>query len=212
MRRISLCFLVFLMLLPLATAGDVSVSTKRLPPLHIEQAGVYEAIADISAKINVPIGFEGILPKTAPTIAIDFPGGTVADLFDSLVSQLHDYSWRETERGIIHVTQNNAHISLLDVVIAYPGANNKTRQQIWEDLSKRPELSAWLSSTGCSRREYFHGAEFRNHNSPISLPAGSLTLQQLLDDVTIKSGENYWAVLQTAPSTNTCEISIMLWW
>ena len=186
------------------------VSTKRLAALHIEQFGVYNALGEISQKAGVVIGVDAIEPRKESTVKLDFPGGTVADLLNMFVSQAPDYSWQEGSSGVIHVSRSNAHVSLLDVVMSYPGVIKRTRREVWEDIAKRQEISAWMQSNGCSRAELFNGKEFSDHNDPISLEARSLTLAQLLDEVAVKSGVDYWAVLQSAPGT-ACTVNIILW-
>jgi hypothetical protein len=194
-----------------ALAANESASTKRIGACHIEQAGAYHALAEISEKANIVIGVEAVQPEKEPTVVLDFPGGTVADLLNMFTARVPDYSWQEASNGVVHVTRTSAHVSLLDVGIAYPGADNKTRQQIWEDIAVRPEVSAWMNSVHCSREELFHGGEFRTHNGPISIAPGSFTVEQLLDDVAVKSGDNYWAVLQSPRSSSSCRVSIILW-
>jgi hypothetical protein len=194
-----------------ARAANESISVKRIGACHIEQVGAYHALAEIAIKADIPIGVDAILPEKEPSIEIDFPGGTVADLMNAFVAQAPDYSWTDTPRGIVHVSRVGDHVSLLDTVIAYPEAKNKTRQQMWEDIATRPEVSAWMTSAHCTRGELLHGGEFRTHNGPLSIPAGSRTLQGLLDEVTTRSGENYWAVLQSPPSSDICRVAIMLW-
>lgn len=194
-----------------ALAAEESASTKRVGACHIEQAGAYHALTEISEKANIAIGVEALQPEKEPTIALDFPGGTVADLLNMFVAKVPDYTWQETSNGMIHVRRTHAHISLLDVMMAYPGADNKTRQQIWEDIAKRPEVSAWMDSAHCTPGELFQGGEFRSHNGPISIARGDLTVEQLLDEVALKSGDNYWAVLQSPRSGSSCRVSIILW-
>jgi hypothetical protein len=189
-----------------------AASAKRIGAIHIEQGEPYDALAEISQKANVAIGVEAILSKRrGPAIVIDFPGGTVADLLNMFVIQAPSYRWADTPTGIIHVSIDDGHIPLLDVVMSYPGAENKTRQQIWQDIASRPEISAWMGSAHCVRGELFHGGEFRDHNGPFSIVAGSLTLEQLLDDVALKSGDNYWVVVQSSRPQVSCQISIMQW-
>ena len=178
--------------------------------MHIEQAGAYNALGEISDKAHVAIGVEAIQPMQEPTIIIEFSGGTVADLLNAFIAQAPDYEWEENS-GAIHVFRKNARVSLVDVQIHYPGASKKTRHEIWDDLAKRPEISTWLNSAHCMRQEYFQGKEFRSNNDPISIVPGDRTLKQLLSEVAIKSGDNYWAVLQTPPSRGSCHIAIILW-
>ena len=191
-----------------AHAGSASVA--RLEALRIEEGAPYAALGEISEKAHIVIGVEAIQPKEEPTVIIDFPGGTVADLMNAFISQAPDYEWEENN-GAIHVFRKNARVSLVDIQMHYPGADKKTRHEIWDDIANRPEISAWLNSSHCTRQEYFHGKEFKDNNDPISIAPGDMTLKQLLDEVAIKSGDNYWAVLQSPPSGDSCHIAIILW-
>jgi hypothetical protein len=210
------CFCVWLSVFTLSTclsAGlgtvDEKVSMKRVPALHIEQFGAYNALAEISQKAGVAVGVSAVQNKES-TITFDFPGGTVADLLNMFVSQVPDYAWEENDRGVFHVFRLNNRVSLVNVWLSYPGALKKTRKEIWSDITNRPEISNWLSTNGCTRGEIFTGNEFRDHNDPISIEAGSVTLEQLLDEVAVKSGVNYWAVLQST-SKRPCSVDIILW-
>jgi len=189
-----------------------SAYRKHVGPCHIEQAGGYNALVEISAKSKTEIGVDAVVDyKTEPSIAFDFPGGTLADLLDMFLSQAPGYRWDETDDGVIHVSRSDHDLSALkNLAISYPGAENKTREEIWEDLANRPEISDWLKSAHCMRQEFFNGKEFRNHNGRISIPPGSVTLSQLLDKAAADSGENYWAILKSN-SDASCRISIHLW-
>jgi|SRR5277367_6278947 len=189
-----------------------SAYRKHVGPCHIEQAGGYNALVEISAKSKTVIGVDAVVDyKTEPSIAFDFPGGTLADLLDMFLSQAPGYRWDETDDGVIHVSRSDHDLSALrNLAISYPGAENKTREEIWEDLANRPEISDWLKSAQCTRQEFFNGKEFKNHNGRISIPPGSVTLSQLLDKAAADSGENYWAILKSN-SDASCRISIHLW-
>jgi hypothetical protein len=205
---------VILQLLPThygrASADPTNNSNKRVPACHIEQFAAYNALHDISQKAAVVIGVEAVVDyKTEPTVKLDFPGGTLADLLNMFVSQVPEYRWSEDD-GLIHVFRNAAHLPIADVLMSYPGARDKTREEIWEDIAARPEIKTWLDSNHCSRQELFNGKEFRSHNGRISIDPGSMTLAQLLDEVAVKSGVNYWAILQSPPG-KTCQLSIFLW-
>ena len=216
MIRYALCLMAGFLIAeaPIASLCDVtredSVSTRKLGPLHIEQFGAYHALGEISEKTGIVIGVDAVQPEKEPTITFDFPGGTAAELLDMFVAQVPDYRWHEVTDGVIRVSRTGEHVSLLDVTMAFPGADNKTRDEIWEDIAKRPEVSAWMSSARCSRREFFQGKEFKNHNGPISIAPGTRTLAQLLDEVAMRSGENFWAVLQSPPNA-PCSLAIILW-
>lgn len=190
--------------------GSGTLAAKKVGACHIEQFGAYNALADISQRANLPIGLDEVQPIVEPSIAFDFPGGTVAELLDMFTSNVPGYEWRQGQDNLIHVARRGSHVSLLDAVLYYPGARDMTRQEIWQDLSSRPEISAWLAANRCSRNELRSGKEFRSHNDPISIDSGAQTLEHLLDEVATKSGENFWAVLQSAPS-KPCRVDIILW-
>lgn len=192
------------------TTDKLRVSDRPVRAISVEQFAVYNAAAEISEKAKIPIGVAAIQPKQEPTIKLDFRGGTVADLLNLLVSEAPGYQWQETDKGVIHLSRVGARVSLLDVSMSYPGAVHKTRKEIWEDIGQRPEISAWLQAHACTRSEFFTGHEFSEHNTPISIEPGDLTLEQLLDQVAVASGANYWAVLQS-PSGSSCKLGIILW-
>lgn len=193
-----------------AAASAETASNRRAGACRIEQFGAYRALAEISQKTGTPIGVDAVQPEKEATIAFDFPGGTLGDLLNMFISQAPDYQWSEAKGGVIHVSRVGGHVSLLDVVIHYPGADAKNREEIWEDLANRPEVAAWMKEAHCSRREFFQGREFSEHNNRISVAAGSMSIAQLLDEVAVKSGENYWAVLQSSPDEE-CRVAIILW-
>lgn len=198
------------LLVALASQGDSTTSARHLSGFHIEQFGTLNALGEMSEKADIVIGLDAIQPKEESTIAFDFAGGAVADLLNTFVSMAQDYTWSETNSGVIHVQRSGAHVTLLDAVLNYPGAVKKTRHDIWQDIAKRPEVLQWMQSNHCTRREFFTGNEFRLHNDPISVKAGSLTVSDLLDEVASKSGTNYWAVLQS-PASTPCSVTIILW-
>lgn len=192
------------------TTDGMNTSSKSVEACRIEEFGAYNVLRDISQKAHVPIGLEAIQPKQEKTITLDFPGGTVGDILNLFVSQAGSYRWEESQDGIIHVFRNNARVALTNVVMSYPGAADKTRREIWQDLAGRPEVSAWMNSNHCSRGELLGGKEFRDKDSPVSINPGIMTVAQLLDQVAVKSGINYWAVLRSDPASS-CRIEILLW-
>jgi hypothetical protein len=214
--RQQLCALLILLAashtLPVALSSrdGSTTSAKHLTGFHIEQFGRLNALGEMSEKADIVIGLDAIQPKEESTIAFDFAGGTVADLLNTFVSVSQDYAWSETNSGVVHVQRSGAHVTLLDVVLNYPGAVKKTRHDIWQDIAKRPEVIEWMQSNHCTREEFFTGGEFQSHNDPISVEAGSLTVSDLLDDIASKSGTKYWAVLQS-PASTPCSVSIILW-
>jgi len=208
-----LLMLIVTQTLGLGRSGSVdksNASTKKLDSLRIEQFATYNALGEISEKAQVVIGLDAVEPKSESTINLDFPGGTVADLLNMFVGAVPEYRWWETNSGAIRVSRDGGHVSLLDVVVRYPGMLKKTRRDIWQDIAQRPEVSTWMELNKCSRGEIRNGKEFRDHNEPISIEARSLTVADLLDEVATKSGTNYWAVLRS-PAGTSCSIQIILW-
>jgi len=197
-----------------ALGNPSNISKASVAACRIEQFGVTNALWDIVYQAHVAIGVEAVVDyKTEPTINIDFPGGTLGQLLDRLISQTPQYRWIEDD-GIIHVLWHGAHLPIANVVMFYPGVQDKTRLEIWEDLAARPELKAWLEANHCSRQEILGGGglftpgdKSRTRDVRISIDGGSITLAQLLDQVAIKSGKNYWSIVQS-PASKPCQVSI----
>lgn len=86
----------------------------------------------------------------------------------------------------------------------------KTRREIWQDIAKSPEVAAWMNTNHCSRGELFGAKESIDKDGPISISPGIMTVAQLLDQMAVKSGINYWAVLRSDPA-GSCRIETLLW-
>jgi hypothetical protein len=81
-------------------------------------------------------------------------------------AQSPGYRWQDDD-GIIHVFRNRARVGLADVVMDYPGAEEKTRLEIWRDLHLRPEYRAWVASNRCRIVDEYHAKDFvRPRNGP----------------------------------------------
>lgn len=193
-----------------AALAASAVSGSHVEPYRIASPDVSDAFHQIAGKSHVPIGVEGIFNyHTEPTIKIEFPGGTLADLLNRLVSQAPNYQWKE-EDGIIRVLWHGTHLPIANVVIAYPGAHDKTVEAIYWDLGTLPELRAWLRSDHCSLLHGVIGAQLGTWDDRrISIDAGSMRLRELLDRVAIKSGGNYWAIVRSSAADQQCWVSIL---
>lgn len=186
-----------------------AILAKEVTPCRIEQFGVYNALGEISEKAGIGIGVDAVQPDHEPTVAFDFPGGTVLDLLNMFVSRVPDYEWHESLGQMIHVSRRGAHVPILDVRLSLEGSRKKTRQQISEGLSSIPEIADWLSSNHCTRDQFTQGGEFRTHNDSFSISTGSYSLQEFLDEIAAKSGTNYWAVLLNYRD-GACRLSILM--
>jgi hypothetical protein len=181
--------------------------------LHIEGIGPEGALRDIAKKANVVIGVTAVQSEAVQKIAFDFPGGTVANLLDMFVTQAPEHAWKADGNNIIHVSTAGARVSLADVPINYPGAKDQTRRQIWFDLHRSPEYRNWMRTNKCRSGDEFHAKNFiRQRGAPhtITVPAGPMTLAQLLDEVAVKSGMNYWAISQSVQESD-CQVAITVW-
>ena len=193
------------------TSRATGVLHRKVGKIHLEEYGSPRSVLyEISQKAHVVIGVEDVrsLTKYRP-IVFDFPGGTVRELLDSFLSQFPRYQWSE-DKGIIHVLWHGAHLPIADVAISYPGAQDQTLLQVYWGLGAIPELKAWLESHHCSYPDGVITFGNPGRAPTLSVDGGSMTLAQLLDQVAIKSGENYWSIVQTPPG-EPCEVSIHLW-
>jgi hypothetical protein len=155
---------------------------------HIQGVSTYEALQNVSRKYNVVIGMEGVVYKTDPKISLDFSGGMVADLLNAIVAEAPDYRWQNDD-GIIHVFRSGAPAPLAKLVLNYPGASQKDRYEIWRELQTLPEYVGWMKSNQCRSWGQIRRMDFRLNDGPVDIPAGHMTVAQLLDQVAKKSGD-----------------------
>ncbi len=183
----------------------------RVETFHVQGVAAHEALQSMSRKYNVVIGVEGVVYKTDPKISLDFSGGTLADLLNAFVAEARDYRWQNDD-GIIHVFRNGAPASLASVVLNFPGATGEARYEIWRQLHTLTEYVAWMQSHQCRPFERSRRLDFSfNNGQIIDIPAGQMTVAQLLDQVAKKSGDGFWAVLQSDPSDPVCHVSVINW-
>jgi hypothetical protein len=190
--------------------GPPLVISDGVDAFHIQGVSAYEALQYISRKYNIVIGMEGAVYKTDPKINLDFSGGTVGDLLNAFVARAPDYRW-QSDRGIIHVFRNGAPASLANVVLNYPGASGKERYEIWRTLHTLPEYVSWMKTHQCRPFERIRPLDFKFNDGPIDIAPGQMTVAQLLDQVAKKSGDGFWAVLQSDPSDSFCRVSVIDW-
>ena len=182
----------------------------RVGTFHVDGVSAYEALQNVAHKYNVVIGMEGYVYKTDPKISLDFSGGAVADLLNAFIAVAPDYRW-QVDDGIIHVFRNGGPALLANVELNYPGASGKRRYDIWQEIHTLPEYIDWMKSYQCRREERSRLVDFRLDDGPINIAAGKMTVARLLDQVAKKSGDGFWAVLQSDPSDRPCRVSVIAW-
>jgi hypothetical protein len=182
----------------------------KMEAFHIQGISAFEALQYISRKYNVAIGMQGVVRKTDPKIDLNFSGGTVGDLLNAFVAKARDYHWQNDE-GFIHISRNDAPVSLANVVLTYPGTSQKERYEIWRTLHTLPEYVSWMKANQCHAFEQIRPVDFKFNDGPIDIAPGKMTVAQLLDQVAKKSGDGFWAVLQSDPSDATCRVSVIDW-
>ena len=182
----------------------------RVGAFQIKEVSADEALQSVSRKYNVVIGMVGTVYKTDPKISLDFSGGTVADLLNAFVAKAPDYRWQNDD-GIIHVFRTGAPAPLANVVLNYPGASAKERYEIWRELHILPEYIGWMKSHQCHGSERIRPRDFKFNRGEIDIAAGQMTVAQLLDQVAKKSGDGFWAVLQSDPVDPVCRVSVIDW-
>lgn len=204
--------LIFLVL-PCSAAAQEDLVAKPVSALHTEQRDAYDALQYVALRANIVIGVNAVLSPNDGRFKLDFPEGTVTDLLNAFASQAHGLRWQRNG-NILHVSSSDGGSSLANVVLDYPGAKDKNRLEIWRQVRRSPEVESWLRAHGCREVGRFSPyAYLRPNHRPdaINIPAASMTLAQLLDKVAVQTGVNYWAILQTAPTAKSCQVSIMPW-
>lgn len=177
---------------------------------HTQEVSAYEALQSISRKYNVVIGIQAAVYKTDPKVSLDFSGGTLGDLLNAFIAKAPDYRW-QNDGGIIHVFRNGSPASLASVALNFPGASEKNRFGIWRILHTLPEYGDWMKTNHCQPLDQPRLQDFRFNNGPIDIPAGQMTVAQLLDRVAKQSGDGFWAVLQSDSSDSGCRVSVIDW-
>lgn len=209
-----------------ALAQDRGLSgVKHLPdgrPVGMEISNVEKMLRHVARTQDTVVGLTGVFEIRANSTEkqadpqINDPV-TLADSADEqlniLAGRYPNYEWQESE-NIIHVSRKGARISLADVVLLYPGAQNQTRMEMWMYFDRAPEVSAWLQSMNCHMAgDGYRAKNFKLYKGPISIPAGPITVGRFLDEIARQSGENYWSVLQiSSPGyAKSCAVSVSLW-
>lgn len=85
------------------------------------------------------------------------------------------------------------------------------RLSIWAQLHRLPEYITWMKTSQCREVEHVSPVFFHFDKGPVDIPAGRLTVSQLLDQVAVKSGDGFWAILQSDASEPVCKVALIDW-
>jgi hypothetical protein len=196
---------------PQVTSAAEDFANTNVQQIHIDALGIPAALREVSRQTHVTIGLEmDVVMGTESRIIFDFPGGTISDLAKRCTSLVEGASWKIMDgRSIVIVKSGKASL-LSRARISYPGVENATRQQVWSDLSNRPEIGKWLHDEGCSRLALLSGHEWRGDTPTITIPKAELKLEDILDRAASSASGVSWSVLQNSRD-GQCEIIITLW-
>ena len=188
----------------------------KVGKIHIEEYAARDILHKISREAHIPIGFQSVEQpaKGGGSSVIELLGGTVREVLDAFVSQFPGYQWSEDD-GVVHIIWHGTHLPIADIAIFYPGVEDVTLGEIWGHFGEIPELKAWLAANNCSYPAFVIGSELytppgvKKQIPRFSIDGGPITLAQLLDQIAIKSGENFWAIVQTFPE-ESCVVDIYM--
>jgi len=171
--------LLFGNVLRVSAANDFT--SGRVQEVHVRGLGVPAVLREISREAHVTIGLEmDLIMGKESQIKLDFPGGTITELAKICTSLLQGASWRIVDGKSIVISQPGKASTLASVLINSSGTKNATRQQVWSDLSRKPEIKSWLRSEGCVDLSLLTGHEWIGDSAAISFPKGTMSVETLL--------------------------------
>lgn len=204
--------LIFVALLITGLPNPVAQgSSRQIAPLHVEGFGVPGIVRNVAQATHVVFGIEAnMLLGSETRMNFDFTGGTLAQLADQLAALLPGASWRQIAGAGIVIYRDGKAVELAKTEISLSGVRKATLRQTWELLTAQPELKTLMRDEHCKEMNLFRGHEWANDSPTITLPAGTVTLEQAIALAVTKSGRFYWTVLDNLRE-GQCEISIAVW-
>jgi hypothetical protein len=188
--------------------GQEDFSKQTVQVLHVGGWGLADVMRQVADQTHLTIGVElDVDVPMAGHLELEFPGGTVADLASKCAALMHGASWRIVNNRSLFIYLPGKATSLSEQRIEYPGMSQARRQQVWEDLSNRPEIDNWMQKNGCKRQDIFIGDFWRGDKPTISIPAGIITLGDMLEIASSESTRHFWKILENSHE-GQCLISI----
>lgn len=133
--------LLFGNVLRVSAANDFTSS--RVQGIHVRGLGVSAVLREVSRETHVTVGLEtDLIMGEESQIKLDFPGGTITELAKTCTSLLQGASWRIVDGKSVVISQPGKASTLASVLINSSGTKNATRQQVWSDLSREPEIKS----------------------------------------------------------------------
>jgi hypothetical protein len=188
--------------------GQSDFSKQTVQAIHVEGWGLDEMMHQVADKTHLAIGVElDVVVAKAGHFELDFPGGTVSDLASKCAALMHGASWRIVNNRSLFIYLPGKATSLSEQRIQYPGMSQARRQQVWEDLSNRPEIDNWMQKSGCKRQDIFIGDFWRGDKPTISIPAGTITLGDMIEMASSQSTRHFWSIVNDS-NNGACLIAI----
>ena len=167
------------------------------------------AVGRLSQQYRIVIGAEDLLPRCS-SVEVNLKAGTLADLFDLLVSKEGLYNWKYQDGVVIFYGRSGTPV-IADLYIRHFGARDVTRSQMYSALDDVPEITNWLNVNNCQRRELFSIVGGVNEEKEhYSLFADEVSLSNLLSRMAAETRSYYWTIHQYTDPDGKCRVQIYL--
>jgi hypothetical protein len=168
-----------------------------------------EPLSGLSQQYQIVIGAEDVL-QGCSGVEIYLKAGTLADLFDLLVSQDPRYNWRY-QGGVVIFYGRSGSPSIANLHIRHFEARDVSRSQMYSALDDLTEIENWLKANDCERGELFTiVGGVKEDKEQFSLVADDISLRELLSRMAAATRSYNWAVHQYSDHEGKCRLQIYL--
>lgn len=187
--RQILKYLGFLALIFVIGRGDLALATETFPTLSA-------AVDAIVIQYEVKVGLEYAMnDPDRLAVKLDLSGAMVAPVFDSLVKQKPDYTWKVSEE-VYDIYPKLVKDSVLDLRIRTFSVTNATGKEVSDAIGALPEVKEWMLQRGVQRREFETGSRWRESDPRVTLSLKNLPLRNILNRVLKERKAKEWIVVR----------------
>jgi hypothetical protein len=155
-------------------------------------------LGTLAEKYHVVIGVSGKVMLDGgkqPLVNISLKHGTLSQAFDAVVAADPSYKWTATSSGSVHFVVGNP-LPLVNVrVRTFDG--KKLSRFDGGGVDQIPEVRAWLQKNNCHVDHAIMAVgSFPKEWPPFEVHAKRVPLWAVLDELALKSGGYFWALMQ----------------
>jgi hypothetical protein len=153
------------------------------------------ALQTIRQTYKISTGFDATSSDRDQTpITVDFSDQNIGDVFDSIILQKPMYTW-SFQDGVYDIYPKSEAESISGVYIVSYSVTEATYPEASDAIARLPEVQSWLSQNHVRRNEIKSSMGWSG-TQKISLTLNKVPLRNLLDQLTKKSGVEYWNIIR----------------